>query len=357
MKTNNVLAIFKKDVVDSIRNRYLLIFISLPIVFSLIFSGLFTTTGSKKKVVLLYSPDNSQVMLGVLNAIPNIQVLEAASENDLQQTAQKKGAIGGLVLPEGYDTLFSEGKPIEITAYSNPKATLNDSVLFQQIVNQIELSSIKQPATVHANRVDLDGSSTEKTGIALSQFLLIVALLFTLVMVGGMVVPLLLVDEKEKRTFEFLQATPTSPAEVMIAKSLTGLVYCFLVSLIILIANREHIQAVPECILATFLGAVFIVFLGLLLGLLFINSMQVNTWAGLVMAVLLLPSIAMVGNLPAFLDVFLRALPTYYFVDALRTSVTGSGAFPIWLDGVILAGCSAIVFAIILWKMQRKTLK
>jgi len=71
--------------------------------------------------------------------------------------------------------------------------------------------------------------------------------------------------------------------------------------------------------------------------------MQVNTWAGLVMAVLLLPSIAMVGNLPAFLDVFLRALPTYYFVDALKTSVTGSGAFPIWLDGVILAGCSAIV--------------
>jgi len=74
-------------------------------------------------------------------------------------------------------------------------------------------------------------------------------------------------NEKEKRTFEFLQATPTSPAEVVIAKSLTGLVYCFLVSLIILIANREHIQAVPYCILATILGAIFIVFLGLLLGL------------------------------------------------------------------------------------------
>lgn len=356
MKTNNVLAVFKKDVVDSIRNRYLLVFICLPLVVSLAFSGLFTPTSSKKKVVLLYSPDHSQVMIQGLDAIPNIQVLEVASENDLPQTAQKQGAIGGLALPEGYDTLFAEGQPIEITAYSNPQATLNDSVLFQQIVSQIELSSIKQPATVHANWVDLGGSSTAQTGIEFSQYILVVALLLTLVMVGGLVVPLLLVDEKEKRTLEFLQGTPTSPAEVVIAKSLTGLVYCFLVSLIILIFNREHIQAVPVCILATLLGAIFIVFLGLLLGIFFENSMQVNTWAGLIMGALFLPSIAMVVSPPTVFDVFLRALPTYYFVDALKTAVTGSGAFPIWLDGVILAGSSAIVFAIILWKMQRETI-
>ena len=54
-----------------------------------------------------------------------------------------------------------------------------------------------------------------------------------------MVVPLLLVEEKEKRTLDFLLASPASLKEIVAGKALTGVAYTVLIAGLLLFVNRQ----------------------------------------------------------------------------------------------------------------------
>ena len=59
------------------------------------------------------------------------------------------------------------------------------------------------------------------------------------------------------------------------------------------------------------------------MGSLLNNTMQVNTWAGTVLIVLMAPSFPSFG-LPAALDTAMRFVPTYYLTEALELSLAGN---------------------------------
>jgi ABC-2 type transport system permease protein len=105
-------------------------------------------------------------------------------------------------------------------------------------------------------------------------------LLITFAMTGALVVPLLLVEEKEKRTLDFLLTSPASLTEIIAGKALTGVVYSFLIPGLLLAINHKLIGNWPLTLLTVLLGLLFVVAVGLFMGSLFQNTMQVNTWAG-----------------------------------------------------------------------------
>ncbi|HEX6649821.1 MAG TPA: ABC transporter permease [Pyrinomonadaceae bacterium] len=183
--------------------------------------------------------------------------------------------------------------------------------------------------------------------------LLPLLLIMTLGMIGAMVVPLLLVEEKEKRTLDFLLASPASLKEIVAGKALTGVAYSLLIAGLLLVFNRQNVGNWPLTSVTILLGLLFVVAIGLVMGSVLNNTMQVNTWAGTVLIVLLAPSFPSIG-LPAAIETAMRFVPTYYLTEALKLSLGGSGLSKTWGHLAVVLGCSFIAFGAAVWALRRR---
>lgn len=178
-------------------------------------------------------------------------------------------------------------------------------------------------------------------------------LLLTFGMTGALVVPLLLVEEKEKRTMDFLLTSPAKLTEVIAGKAFTGVVYSVLIAAVLLGINRQLIGNWPLTMLTILLGLLLIVAIGLVMGSLFQTTMQVNTWASLVLLVLMAPSFPVPGS-PAVLETAMRFIPTYYFVEALKLSLAGTSGTPLWGHLAVVVGCIFVAFFAVTWALRRE---
>ena len=88
------------------------------------------------------------------------------------------------------------------------------------------------------------------------------------------------------------------------------------------------------------------------MGSLFQNPMQVNTWAGIVLFVLLTPSFPTL-SMPAAVETAMHLIPTYYFVEALRLSLTGTGSSRIWGHLMVVFASTVLAFAAAIWGLRR----
>lgn len=175
----------------------------------------------------------------------------------------------------------------------------------------------------------------------------------TLGMTGAMVVPLLLIEEKEKRTLDFLLSSPASLNEIVAGKALTGVVYTLLISGLLLVINRQLIGNWLLMTVTILLGLIFVVAIGLFMGSLLNNTMQVNTWASSVLILMLAPSFPSLG-LPAAIDTAMRFIPTYYLTEALKLSLIGSPSSRIWGHWAVVFVSSVIAFSAAAWALHRR---
>ncbi|HKR61833.1 MAG TPA: ABC transporter permease, partial [Pyrinomonadaceae bacterium] len=171
-------------------------------------------------------------------------------------------------------------------------------------------------------------------------------------MTGALVVPLLLVEEKEKRTLDFLLTSPASLREIITAKAVTGVVYSLLIAAVLLGINYKLVGNWPLTVLTVVFGLVLVVVIGVLMGSLFQNTMQVNTWAGLVVLVIMAPSFPSLGS--GALDTVMRFVPTYYFNEALKLSLAGISSARIWGHMAIMLACTVLAFFAAIWALPRE---
>jgi len=117
--------------------------------------------------------------------------------------------------------------------------------------------------------------------------------------------------------------------------------------------NHKLIGNWPLTLLSVLIGLVFVVAVGLFMGSLFQNTMQVNTWASLVLMVLLAPSFPMPG-LSATLETASRLIPTYYFVEALKLSLAGTASVQLWKHLVVVLGFTLVALFAATWGLRRQ---
>ena len=224
------------------------------------------------------------------------------------------------------------------------------------MLDQMVRSFAKQPDPARLEWVDIDKGANPLTrgGTSLEQILLPLLLLLTFGMTGAFVVPLLIVEEKEKRTLDFLLYSPASLNEIIAGKALTGVVYTLLIAGLLLGINNRFIHDWPLTILTVVLGLTFVVGVGLLLGGLLQNTMQVNTWASIVLIVLLAPSFPAIG-ITAWFERVMRVIPTYYLTEALKLSMADTISSQFWIYLAVLLGCTIIVFFAATWTLHRRS--
>ena len=354
MNFGAIAAITRKDVIDAIRNRYLLTALFTPLFVAVLFRLLLPGTNDSILTIVVHDSGNS-AMTAQLRKIPQIKIVDAASAEETESEVQTHKAIGGLVVPANFDADATAGKQPELTIYINNKKSVFEQAALRRLLDQQVRDLVKQPEPARLVWIDVDKDTSEQNrrGLALPQMLLPLLLLLTLGMIGAMVVPLLLVEEKEKRTLDFLLSSPASLKEIVAGKALTGVAYTILIAGLLLVIHRHLVGNWLLMGLSILLGLVFVVAVGLLMGSLLSNTMQVNTWAGTVLIVLLAPSFPSFG-LPAAVDTAMRFVPTYYLTKALEVSLTGNVTSRVWVHLAIVLVCTVIAFSAAAWALHRR---
>ncbi len=354
MNSGVVVAIARKDIVDAIRNRYLLTALITPLFVALLFRVLLPGVNSQKTLTIVVHDPGNSVLVTQLRATPQIGVVEAGSADATASEVAKRKAIGGLVVPTNFDADVAAGKQPELTVYVNNKKSRFEHAAFRRLLDQQVLSLVKHPEPARLVWIDVAKEASQQTGggLDLNQMLLPLLLLMTFAMTGALVVPLLLVEEKEKRTLDFLLTSPASLTEIITGKALTGVAYSLVIAGLLLVINRQLIGNWPLTLLTILLGLLFVVAIGLLMGSLLNNTMQVNTWAGLVLFVLLTPSFPSSG-LPAVVEAAMRLIPTYYLTEALKLSLTRNASSGIWVHLAVVLACTLLAFFAATWTLRR----
>jgi ABC-2 type transport system permease protein len=355
MNLNIVSAITRKDLVDAIRHRYLLTALVTPLFVALLFRVLLPGGNNTRLLTIVVHDAGGSRLVAELRKTPQIGVVEVLSADATAGEVEKRKAIGGLVVPSGFDTDLAANKQPELTVYVNNEKTIFEQAAFRRLLEQIVRSFAKQPEPARLNWVDVDKGANDRNrgGTGLDQIMLPLLLILTFGMIGAFVVPLLIVEEKEKRTLDFLLSSPASLNEIIAGKALTGVVYTLLIAGLLLGINRQHIQNWPLTLLTIVLGLLFVVGVGLVIGSLLNNTMQVNTWASLVLIVLLAPSFPSIG-ITAWFDKAMRVIPTYYLSEALKLSMGGTVSSQFWMYLAVLLGCTFVVFFAAAWALHRR---
>lgn len=353
MNLEIVSAITRKDLIDAIRHRYLLTALVTPLFVALLFRVLLPGGNTNKLLTIVVHDAAGSGLVTELRNAPQIAVVEAGSADATAGEVEKRKAIGGLVVPAGFDANLAANKQPELTVYINNEKTIFEQAVFRRLLDQIVRSFAKQPEPARLNWVDVNKPANDRLGTGLDQMMLPLLLILTFGMIGAFVVPLLIVEEKEKRTLDFLLSSPASLNEIIAGKALTGVVYTLLIAGLLLGINRRFIQNWPLTLLTIVLGLLFVVGVGLVIGSLLNNTMQVNTWASVVLIVLLAPSFPSLG-ITAWFDKAMRVIPTYYLSEALKMSMAGAVSSQLWIYLAVLLGCTIVVFFAAAFALHRR---
>ncbi len=355
MNLGVITAITRKDVIDAIRNRYLLTALFTPFFVALLFRLLLPGVNDNRVLTIVVHDSGNSAMTTEMRKIPHIKVVDAGSAQATESEVQKQKAVGGLVVPANFDSDATAGKQPELTVYINNKKTVFEQAALRRLLDQQVRALVKQPEPARLVWIDVDKDASEQNrqGLTLDQMMLPLLLILTLGMIGAMVVPLLLVEEKEKRTLDFLLSSPASLKEIVAGKALTGIAYTVLIAGVLLFINRHFIGNWFLMTLSILLGLLFVVAVGVFLGSLLNNTMQVNTWAGTVLIVLMAPSFPSFG-LPAVVDTAMRFVPTYYLTRALELSLAGNTSSRIWGHLAVVLGCTIVAFVAAVWALRRR---
>lgn len=350
-----VSAITRKDVVDAIRHRYLLTALVTPLFVALLFRVLLPGINNRPLLTVVVHDSGGSELVAELRKTPQMAVVEAASADATASEVEKRKAIGGLVVPLNFDADVAASKQPELIVYVNNTKSIFEQAAFRQRLAQLVQSLVKKPEPARLVWVDVDKEKKETLlGSSLDQMMLPLLLILTFGMTGAFVVPLLIVEEKEKRTLDFLLSSPASLREIIAGKGLTGVVYTLLIAGLILGINRQFIKNWWLTSLTIVLGLLFVVGVGLLVGSVLKNTMQVNTWASLVLIILLAPSFPSLA-LTRWFDTAMRVVPTYYLTEALKLSMAGTVSSQLWIHLAVLSGCTLIVFFAAAWALHRRS--
>ena len=155
MNSRVVSAFAQKDLVDAIRNRYLLGALLTPVFVAVLLRILVPGISNLNFTVLVHDPGSSR-LVSELRSMPQMKVITATSPEGVANELQKSKAVGGLVIPASFDSDIAAGKQPELLVYVNNKANDIEQAMFRQFVERQFLASVKERLPAHLTWIDVN---------------------------------------------------------------------------------------------------------------------------------------------------------------------------------------------------------
>lgn len=326
-----ILSIARRDFKSSIRDFIAIYIIISPFVIAFIIAG-FVPATEDASVTILTDGTVSAEVIDSLDDYVALEVYEdrTSMERRINATDDR---IGLSQLSDGSFEIVTEGNEAE-----------GIDVLLQNLLNRY--TSEKNGQVMNVVDVQFSDIGVKTSPVAIIG---LVSIAIVALVLGGMVVSMNIIEEKESMTFSALNTTPLTRTQFMIGKSLAGSIIAvvqIMASFYIFgFGNVNFLQV----LFISVTGLSVVIIMGFILGLVSPNQMA----AVANMKVLFLPiSITIIGALmmPVRLHFLLWWSPFYWIYDGMTNIIQETATW----GGLIVDGVGVTVITIIVYLLFRK---
>lgn len=349
-----IAAIASKDIREAIRNKVLLsimLGVALVVANGLILPALLGL--QNKPALVVYDPGRSTILSGLAGG-ETFRISYVKSLEDLEMYVSTSSEVAlGLEIPEDFDQRAGSDEVIELNAIVvhwakadevNELVTFFDEAFTQAAWSQVDIQ-------VSDNRVYPPAQADRQP------LIIILTATIGLVTMGLIMVPLLIIEEKEAHTFETLLISPASFQQVITGKALAGITYCLVAGFTVLLLSNYLIVHWGLAIVAVVLIATLSVGIGILLGITAQSQTSLSVWAGPVMFLVIGASLVKFFDTSTWSPILVKVIdwvPTNSFIALLGLSMTRQLQWnAIWQNSLSIISLSIVIFALIGWMMRR----
>lgn len=349
-----ILAVAAKDIVDALKNKTIMTMMIGLALTMLASQGLpLLLKLNPVTRVVVYDPTGSSLM-EQLKGRDQFRLIQAKSLEEMEiRITEASEVMIGVAFPSDIDEMVEHGDELVLESYLVHWSSRSKRQAVSEFLKGQLLGVIDPPAAVQF-RENILYPQPDASG---RPFVVSMSLVMVIVMVGGLLVPYLMMDEKESHTMETLLVSPASYSQVVMGKSIAGAFYCICGVAVMLAFYHAMVHLWWLAILAVIGGALFSVTIGLLMGTLFNNPASMNLWLG-VLLVLLLSPVFLVDTMgplsPSLLKSALPYFPTAAVAEMLRASFSsGISADMILRNVVVVAVSNALLFVLVVWRVRQ----
>jgi len=325
-----IISIAMRDFKSSVRDFIALYIMIAPFILAFIVAG-FVPTTEEANVVILSDGSVEQPMIEALETYIDVEVMSRQAMEVRIKAIDDR--IGLAQSSDGSYEIIKEGNEV-----AGPEELLNQLLIMEQSQRNNEVE----------NKVKVLFSDI---GVKISPVAMIglVSIAIVALVLGGMVVSMNIIEEKESMTFSALNTTPLTRAEFIIGKSLVG---SFIA--VVQIVGSFYIFGFSgvnflQVLFISIIGLSVVIIMGFVLGLVSPNQMA----AMANMKVLFLPiSITIVGAvlMPTSRHFLLWWSPFYWVYDGMTNIINETASW----GGLLVDAVGVLVITALIYIIFRK---
>lgn len=349
MNRSCIRAIARKDAIQAVRNRLVL----LALVSGVIFSAVYYILPSTVEETFALAIYGDSQLIGEISDLEEegIEVGFFSSEEEVKSAVGGGDYIVGVVYPEDFVSQLMSGQKPHVILYfrsDQPESVRTAIEYLMQLAIEYNVSG-EEPLIIEEEMLGEDMAGKH---IPLNEQSIPMYVLMALIM-EMWTISTLIVEESAAGTLKAVLITPASPSDVIMAKGLVGITYSLSVALAILILTWSIRGNLPVLFLGILLGGIMAVSLGLFTGSLTENIVGSYIYAGVPMLIFLVP--ALLIFIPDVSLSVVKLIPTYYMVNAFDQILNhGAGLAEVWKDFLLIAVCDVIFFTLGIYALRRR---
>lgn len=316
-----ILALFSRDIKSGLRDNLLLYLIIAPLLLAL---GLkfFIPSANTASLQYVVQKDMDKSIIDNFSKYSNVIIVE--DYDSLKERVLEIDDAAGIIWDKNNKlSLVQEG--------NEDHATIE---MAKKIINEVN-GNFKADISYSLSSIGVLMSPIERIGVS--------SILITCIVLGGMMIGLNIVEEKESRTLSSINVSAIDKVFYIIGKSLMGTIVPFLqVFAILFIMNLLHVNLFMIFIVTLVSLSIGIIF-GFLMGAL--SSNQITAIANM-KGLFILVSVSILGAilLPYDKQFFMYAFPTYWSFVAYSDIITNNASMgSVLYQSVIILVLSAII--------------
>lgn len=360
MHPRMILTIFRKDLRDAIRDSRVLVAIIVPIGLGILYNFMFQDTTTQSAKIAWYSPDSTQLVdniRAVAGETVKLSFIQESSPEAVRGEVGKKKVDIGVVVPAGFDAAVARGATPQLSVLVPESSSFGGDYVSAAMESAVRrMAGQSTPATIDVSRISAGEVTTQAIFDRLGprKYFVLVAIVMEIAMISMFAVPIILTEEVEKHTIDALTLV-ASDFDVVAAKALVGVSY-IVVAIGWLVAltriSPERIVLFAAAVAA--LGVTLIGF-GLLIGGLFRNANQLNTWGGIIILPILAPAFAVGLGVPSWLEKVFDAFPTSQATKVMIDSMTNEPFFGgTWLSFLVMVLWAVAAYFILVQRLGHR---
>lgn len=330
MSLKRIWTLIKAEVFHGPKDVVLVMAVVMPILLALFVNLAFGDIFTDRAKLGIYDAGGSP-LTAKLESAGSMSVKTYQNEADLRGAAATGAVDMGIVLPDDFDAKLASGT-IKLKAYIWGESLAKSRTVIPLAINDAIREMTGAVLPVNIESVPLGDESSLPWGDRLLPLTVLMAVFF-----GGLMLPASsLIHEKQRRTLEALNVTPTTISDIFIAKGVIGAALATIMGILTLSISASFGGSPFALALVLALGAIMAAEIGLLAGA-FIRDMN-TLFAFWKFGGLLLFGPAIVYMFPQLPSWVGYVFPTFYVIKPVTDlSVLGLGFGSVALYVGILA--------------------